>query len=145
MADGVPAADVYKVLGTPEGVDRAFKKLDTIKKDIVWWEAGAQPPQLLAEWPGRDHIGMERPHLQCDEDDGKPFKIIWISRASNWDCGRSQGHTEGRGSLPFISFASQPGPMAEQTKYISYGPGHKDAIPNIAPDVLADLPTCSGQ
>ena len=48
MADGVPAADVYKVLGTPEGVDRAIKKLDSIKKDIVWWDAGAQPPQLLA-------------------------------------------------------------------------------------------------
>ena len=37
MADGVPISDVYKVLATPEGVDRAFKKLDTIKKDIVWW------------------------------------------------------------------------------------------------------------
>src|SRR6185369_13595468 len=61
LADGVPAADVYKVLATPEGVDRAFKKLDTIKKDIVWWDAGAQPPQLLAShevvmttaWNGR--------------------------------------------------------------------------------------------
>jgi putative spermidine/putrescine transport system substrate-binding protein len=25
----------------PEGVDRAFKKLDTIKNDVIWWEAGA--------------------------------------------------------------------------------------------------------
>ena len=49
MADGVPAAEVYDALGTPEGVDRAFAKLDTIKDDIVWWEAGAQPPQLLAD------------------------------------------------------------------------------------------------
>ena len=31
MADGVPAEDVYKVLATKEGVDRAFKKLDNIK------------------------------------------------------------------------------------------------------------------
>ena len=29
IADGVPTEDVYKVLGTPEGVDRAFAKLDT--------------------------------------------------------------------------------------------------------------------
>jgi putative spermidine/putrescine transport system substrate-binding protein len=49
MADGVPAADVYATLATPEGVDRAFKMLDKIKKDTVWWEAGAQPPQLLAD------------------------------------------------------------------------------------------------
>jgi len=47
MADGVPAAEVYDVLSTPEGVDRAFAKLDTIKADVVWWEAGAQPPQLV--------------------------------------------------------------------------------------------------
>ena len=42
MGDGVPASEVYAVLGTPEGVDRAFAKLDTIKDSVVWWEAGAQ-------------------------------------------------------------------------------------------------------
>src|SRR6185436_2334672 len=42
IADGVDVKDVYDVLSTPEGVDRAFKKLDTIKADTVWWEAGAQ-------------------------------------------------------------------------------------------------------
>jgi putative spermidine/putrescine transport system substrate-binding protein len=31
MADGVPAAEVYSVLETPEGVDRAFSVLDKIK------------------------------------------------------------------------------------------------------------------
>ena len=46
---GVPLADVYDTLGTPEGMSRAFANLDTIKEHIVWWEAGAQPPQLLAD------------------------------------------------------------------------------------------------
>ena len=31
MADGVPPGDVYKVLATPAGVDRAFAKLDQVK------------------------------------------------------------------------------------------------------------------
>ena len=44
MADGVAPKDVYQVLGTKEGVDRAFKKLDELKPSIQWWEAGAQPP-----------------------------------------------------------------------------------------------------
>ena len=44
MGDGVPAAEVYDLLGTEEGVKRAFAKLDTIKDHVVWWEAGAQPP-----------------------------------------------------------------------------------------------------
>ena len=61
IADGVAPADLYKMLSTPEGVDKAFAKLDTIKANIVWWEAGAQAPQLLADgqvvmtsaWNGR--------------------------------------------------------------------------------------------
>ena len=48
VADGVKPDEVYKVLGTKAGVERAFKKLDRIKSSIQWWEAGAQPPQLLA-------------------------------------------------------------------------------------------------
>ncbi|NRB33110.1 MAG: extracellular solute-binding protein, partial [Rhizobiaceae bacterium] len=49
IADGVPAAEVYDLLDTDAGVDRAFAKLDTIKNSVVWWEAGAQPPQMLAD------------------------------------------------------------------------------------------------
>ena len=48
MADGVAPTEVYKVLATRDGVDRAFRKLDELKPHIQWWEAGAQPPQYLA-------------------------------------------------------------------------------------------------
>ena len=44
IADGVPLDQVYAVLDTPEGLNRAFRKLDTIKDQVIWWEAGAQPP-----------------------------------------------------------------------------------------------------
>lgn len=49
QADGVPPSDIWKVLSTEEGVDRAFHKLDTIKNDIVWWESWSQGAQLLAD------------------------------------------------------------------------------------------------
>lgn len=49
MADSVPVDKVYDTLSTEEGLARAFAKLDTIKADTIWWEAGAQPPQLLAD------------------------------------------------------------------------------------------------
>jgi len=48
MADGVPFEQIYPLLSTAEGVDRAFRKLDEIKPYIQWWEAGAQPMQFLA-------------------------------------------------------------------------------------------------
>ena len=41
MADGVAWKDVYKTLATPDGLKRAFNKLDTIRDDIVWVDSGA--------------------------------------------------------------------------------------------------------
>jgi putative spermidine/putrescine transport system substrate-binding protein len=107
IADGVPAADVYKTLATPEGVDRAFKKLDTIKSEIVWWEAGAQAPQLLADgqvvmtsaWNGR----LQKPI----DVDGKPFKIVWDHQALDWICGRSP-RVHRRWKKPIASSLSLP-------------------------------------
>ena len=58
MADGVPLDQIYETLATPEGVDRAFKKLDAIKDDLVFWEAGAQPPQLLGLGRGGHDLGL---------------------------------------------------------------------------------------
>ncbi|MBD2749554.1 ABC transporter substrate-binding protein [Microvirga sp. BT688] len=62
IADGVPLDQIYNVLRTPEGVDRAFAKLSEIKPNIaVFWTSGQQPAQLLASgevyytntWNGR--------------------------------------------------------------------------------------------
>ena len=52
MADGVKPADVYKVLRTPEGVDRAFAKLDQIKPHAVWWTSSSKALQnsMPARW-----------------------------------------------------------------------------------------------
>ena len=42
LADGVEPKDVYEVLATPEGQARAFAKLDSLKKDIVWFDSWSQ-------------------------------------------------------------------------------------------------------
>jgi putative spermidine/putrescine transport system substrate-binding protein len=49
LCDGVAKDDVYDVLETEEGQERRFAKLDTIKDNVVWWSAGAETPQLLAD------------------------------------------------------------------------------------------------
>jgi len=48
IADGVAPGDVYKVLGTSDGVDRAFRKLDQLKPYIVWWQTGGEATKILA-------------------------------------------------------------------------------------------------
>jgi putative spermidine/putrescine transport system substrate-binding protein len=142
MADGVAPEDVYKVLGTDEGVERAFKKLDTIKKDVIWWESGAQGPQLLADgqvvftssWNGRFYGAIK--------NDNKPFKIIWDRQAPDWDWWAiPKGTPKLEGAYRFVAFASDPQRMADQTKYISYGPANKDSAPLIDPAILPDLPS----
>ncbi|MGE0223521.1 MAG: extracellular solute-binding protein [Acetobacteraceae bacterium] len=47
MADGVAPAEVYKLLATNEGVDRAFRKLDQLKPYIVWWNNEAEATHIL--------------------------------------------------------------------------------------------------
>ena len=77
MADGVAPADVYAMLGTPEGVDRAFAKMDSIKSDVVWWEAGAQPPQLLADGEVAMTTAYNGRLFAAAIGEGKPFQIVW--------------------------------------------------------------------
>jgi len=142
MADGVAPADVYKVLGTEEGVAQALKKLDTIKKDVIWWESGAQGPQLLADgqvvfttsWNGRFDTAIKA--------DKKPFKIIWDFQAPDWDWWAiPKGTPKIDGAYRFIAFASDAQRMADQTKYIAYGPANKDSAPLVEPSILPDLPS----
>jgi putative spermidine/putrescine transport system substrate-binding protein len=142
FADGVAAADVYKVLGTPEGVDRAFKKLDSIKKDVVWWEAGAQPPQLLADgqvvmtsaWNGRIQAAIDT--------DKKPFKIVWDHQGLDGDFWViPKGTPKLEEAYRFLSFASQGAAMAEQTKYVAYAPSNADAIPAMDQSKVPNFPT----
>ena len=47
MADGVAPDDVYRTLATPDGVDRAFRKLDQLKPYIVWWNSPADAVRLI--------------------------------------------------------------------------------------------------
>ena len=47
MADGVPLDQIYATLKTPEGVDRAFKKLDSIK---ATWCSGRPAPSRRSSW-----------------------------------------------------------------------------------------------
>ena len=141
MADGVAPADVYKTLSTPEGVDRAFAKLDTIKKDIVWWESGAQAPQLLVSgevvmttaWNGR---------INNANKEGKNLKIVWDSEildSNFWAI--PKGAKNVKGSLEFIKFAVEPKNLAGLTNYIPYGPVRTTAAEFVKPDVAAVLPT----
>ena len=99
MADGVKPADVYKVLATKEGAERAFKKLTELKPNIQWWEAGAQPPQFLVA----GDVVMSTAYngrIDAANREGKNLKITWTGGIYDLDYWTiTEGHAEqGRGA-----------------------------------------------
>lgn len=77
LADGVPKADLYDVLRTKEGVDRAFAKLDEIKDNIpVWWSSGAQSVQLLTDGEV-NYATNYNGRVVAMQQAGLPAEVVW--------------------------------------------------------------------
>ncbi len=128
MADGVPADEVYDVLNTPEGVDRAFAKLDTIKDSIVWWEAGAQPPQLLADGEVTMTTAYNGRIFNAAVAENKPFEVIWDGQIMDFDLWViPKGAPNKDLALDFIAFSTDTQRLADQASWISYGPARKSS------------------
>lgn len=141
LADGVKPDEVYKVLGTKAGVDRAFKKLDQLKANIQWWEAGAQPPQLLAS----GDVVMSSAYngrIAAAQKEGKNLKVVWngsVYDVDSWAI--PKGSPNKAEAYKFIAFASKPENQKVYSGEIPYGPTNNKAIPLIAAKIAADLPT----
>jgi putative spermidine/putrescine transport system substrate-binding protein len=128
IADGVPASDVYDMLETDEGVDRAFAKLDTIKDSVVWWEAGAQPPQLLADGEVVMSTAYNGRIFNAAVSEGKPFQIVWDGQVMDFDLFVvPKGAPHKDLAMEYIAFATDTQRLADQAKWISYGPARKSS------------------
>ena len=132
IGDGVPAADVYDVMSTPEGIDRAFAKLDTIKDSVVWWEAGAQPPQLLADGEVSMTITWNGRIFNAIAQEGQPFGLVWDGQIYDLDLWViPKGAPNKEAALDFIGFSTATEQLAAQASYIPYGPARASSIPLI--------------
>ena len=141
MADGVAASEVYDVLRTPEGVDRAFAKLDEIKDHIQWWEAGAQPPQWLVS----GDVAMTSAYngrIAAAQEEGSNLEIVWnesIYDLDYWAIVAGSEHVDE--AYDFIQFASQPENQAVYSSEIPYGPVHPAAIDQLDDAQARRMPT----
>lgn len=150
MCDGVAIEDVYDVLETDEGVERALAKLGTIKDQTVWWSAGAETPQLLAD--GEVAIGSTyngRLFSAIEEQD-QPIAILWDAQMFDLDgwiipAGLSP-EREAR-ARHYMKFATDTQRLADQAKYISYGPARASSAPlvgkhaDLGIDMAPHMPT----
>lgn len=142
LADGVEPAQLYEVLATPEGQDRALAKIEEIKPHVaMWWTSGAQPVQAIGSgevvmangWNGRFQNGIK---------EGLPIKQVWngalvevgyfmiVKGAPNRDA-----------AVAFLNWMISPEAQARFHEFISYGPTTPAAWDLIPEERWAELPS----
>ncbi|WP_414476469.1 ABC transporter substrate-binding protein [Microvirga sp. M2] len=137
IADGVDPKNLY-----PLDIDRAFKKLDKIRKHITaWWSSGAQHVQFLVDkevalssaWNGRIFNAVGK---------GSPIGIAWDGSSIHQAYfGIPKGANHTYWSQQFL--AAMTDPIAQATfanKFVSPGLNPK-SVEHIDPKVLDYLPT----
>jgi putative spermidine/putrescine transport system substrate-binding protein len=132
LCDGVAKDEIYDALATEEGQQQALDKLDSIKDQTVWWSAAAEPPQLLADGEvvmGSSYNGR---WFSAIVEQDQPFEMLWDAQVFDLDGWIiPEGLPEDRlaRALDFIYFATDTQRLADQAKYISYGPARASSAP----------------
>ncbi len=132
ICDGVPQDEVYDVLETEEGQQRAFDKLDTIKDQTVWWTSGADTPQLLADGEvvfGSTYNGRL---FSLIVEQNQPVAMMWDTQAydlDGWVIPAGLDEPTLNRVKDFLWFATDTQRLADQAKYISYGPARASSAP----------------
>ncbi len=137
LADGVAMSDLY-----PIDIERAFAKLAEIRADVVqFWDAGAQPAQLLSDneavlvhaWNGR---------IAAIQEAGSPAAITWNEGMLATDVWAvPKGAPNAENAQKFMAFTTLPVSQARLSMQIPYGFVNNASAELIPADILAELPT----
>lgn len=137
LADGVSPDHLY-----PLDIDRAFKKLDELRPDILrFWSSGAESLQMLvgdqvtatAAWNGR---------IDAAQAEDSSIKSTWnqaILTTDMWAIPSKADNAEN--AQKFVEFVSRPDRQAAFAKLITYAPTNAAAYKSIPADRQALLPT----
>ena len=132
ICSGVPVDQLYDTLETDEGIQKALDKLATIKDQTVWWSAGAETPQLLADKEvviGSTYNGRL---FSLIEEQKQPVAMLWDYQVFDIDgFVVPEGLPEDRLNRVkhFLHFATDTQRLADQAKFISYGPARASSQP----------------
>jgi len=137
MADGVPVTQLY-----PIDLNRAFRKLDQIKRHInVWWTSGAQNTQLLQSgevdmsdtWGARAYAAISA---------GAPVKMRWeqgLYSTDGWSILRGTPRVDL--TRRFVAFCMKPEQQAIYSTMVANGPSNQLAYNFMPPERAEVLPT----
>jgi len=130
IADGIAPQEVYDLLDTPEGVERAFAKLDTIKNQVMWWLKGDVPMKLLSEGSVVMASAYNGRLFAAIVERNEPIAMMWdwqVFDLDGWVVPKGAPNLEE--ARKFLYFATDTQRLADQAKYISYGPARASSAP----------------
>lgn len=142
MADGVTPGDVYKTLGTSEGVDRAFRKLDQLKPYIVWWQTPADAAKILTSGDVLMTSAPSDQIVMAEHSGHRMFGIQWgesLYVPVSW--GVTKGSPNVALAMQFLYFAGTPAIEGRMVGKYGLGGMAKGANELLPADVQALSPT----
>jgi putative spermidine/putrescine transport system substrate-binding protein len=147
IADGVAPSDVYKVLATSEGVDRAFRRLDQLKPYIVWWQDDAEAARILASGDVLMTSASASAIAMANRNAHRNFGVQWnasLYEVQSWAI--VKGSPNLRSATQFLYFAGTPAIEARLVAVAGEGglaKGANDTLPaelaQISPTAPANL------
>lgn len=142
MGDGVAPRDVYKTLKEPGGVDRAFKKLDTIKSDILVWNTGSELVNRLASGEYVMTFGWNARIIGANEADKRNFKIVWPAGftwvTDYWVVPKGSPNLDQ--VYDFLELFAKPERQADFMKITTYSASNPKALELLTPERAALMP-----
>lgn len=142
MADGVAPADVYKVLRSDGGIDRAFAKLDELKPNLVFWDTGAEMINRLASGEYAMTFAWNGRIVVANEQDKRNFKIAYPAGFTYVADALVivKGSPNIDKAYELMKTLAAPEPNAEFMRQVPYSSTHKGAADLLTPERRAVLP-----
>lgn len=132
LCDGVAYEDIYDMLETDEGQDRAFAKLDTIKDQTIWFSSSAEPIQLLADGEVFMASAYNGRLFSMIVEQNQPVAMAWewqMLDLDGWVIPTGLSEERLARVLDYVYFATDTQRLADQAAYISYGPARASSAP----------------
>lgn len=145
LADGVAPGDIYATLRTPDGVKRAFRKLDQLRPYLVWWDKDSEAARQLGDGNVLMTMAPSEEIVAADRDGAHHFGMQWNGSIYRV---RSFAIIAGTPFLDparkFLTFIGDPALEARIMADLAFGPLAKGASALLPPALRAFSPTAPG-
>ena len=124
---GKGGSEIYKLLETEAGVNRAMNKIKELCTDpnggCVFWSAGAQPPELLVSGEVVMATGWNGIFFNAEIGEGAPIKQVWDGQGLDYEYfALVKGGPDEANAKKALAMMTNTEMLAGSAKYIAYAP-----------------------